>query len=480
MLKQNLSQKLQQKLSPQQIQVMAIIECPIVALEERIKEELIENPALEEGPAESEDMEIKDNMLDDESSDGSDDIDFGDYELDDDIPDYADKVNNRGADDVHVDIPYSEGESFNDVLIEQLHMQNITKEEEALGEYIIGNIDDDGYLRRDLSAMVDDLAFSVNLEISEKELEKVLKIIQDFDPAGVGARNLQECLYLQLCRKTPTELVNLEMRIVQDNFEDFQKMNTHVLLKKLDCSEEQLEAALKDLSKLNPKPGNSSSNIYDRVETIIPDFILEEIDGDLVLSLNNGNVPELRVCRKYKDMINDYTSNKEGNKKNKDAVMYIKQKLDSANWFIDAIKQRNETMMTVMQTIVDIQSDYFHSGDDMLLKPMILQTVADRAGCDPTTVSRVTKGKYIQTEFGIIPLKYFFVDSLHAGEGMSTINIKERIRQLLEDENPDKMLRDDEIADILQKEGINIARRTVAKYRGELGIASIKERRKRK
>jgi len=281
-----------------------------------------------------------------------------------------------------------------------------------------------------------------------------LKIIQDFDPAGVGARNLQECLYLQLCRKTPTELVNLEMRIVQDNFEDFQKMNTRVLLKKLDCSEEQLEAALKDLSKLNPKPGNSSSNIYDRVETIIPDFILEEIDGDLVLSLNNGNVPELRVCRKYKDMINDYTSNKEGNKKNKDAVMYIKQKLDSANWFIDAIKQRNETMMTVMQTIVDIQSDYFHSGDDMLLKPMILQTVADRAGCDPTTVSRVTKGKYIQTEFGIIPLKYFFVDSLHAGEGMSTINIKERIRQLLEDENPDKMLRDDEIADILQKEGV--------------------------
>ena len=470
MINQSLQQKLVQKLSPQQIQMIKLLEIPTMQLEERIKEELEENPVLEEGREESADFDENDQQQNDTDAENAN-LSIDEYLNMDDTPHYKLNAKNFTKDEQKADIPFSVGSSFHDQLESQLGLRNISEREYMLAEYLIGNIDDDGYLRRKLDNIADDMAFSLGVETHERELEAALKIIQEFDPSGVGARNLKECLLLQLNQKEETKEIKLAKSILNEHFDEFTKKHYDKIIFRMEITEDDLKDGVDEILKLNPKPGGSFQS--DKVaEHIIPDFLLEYKDGEMQLSLNGRNVPELRVSRTYSDMLDAYSKNKR-NKQTKEAVSFVKQKLDSAKWFIDAIKQRQSTMTVTMNAILKHQEEYFLNwGDEMLLKPMILKDIADATGLDISTVSRVSNSKYIQTPFGIHPLKFFFSEGLLTetrGE-VSTREIKKILQNCVEGETKQTPLTDDELTAILQEKGYIVARRTIAKYREQLGI----------
>lgn len=471
--KLSLQQKLLQKLSPQQIQVIKLLEIPTMQLEQRIKKELEENPVLE---IESDISEFNDDNdtqdLKSENDADNEEFSFDDYLNDEDeIPSYKLNTNNYSKDDKNVDIPFSVGTTFLESLYEQLGLVKLTERQSQLAEYIIGNIDDDGYLRRDLEAISDDLAFNMNIEVSHDELQEILNFIQELDPAGVGARNLRECLLLQLNRKKDKEL-DLAKTIVRDFFEEFTKKHYEKIQRKLELTDQELKEGIEKVLKLNPKPGSSYSNPHNKAnQHIVPDFILENIDGELSLSLNQRNVPELRINDTYLGMLHTLSENNK-KKNNKDALVFVKQKLDSAKWFIDAIQQRQTTLLLAMSEIIDFQREYFKEGDEAKLKPMILKDIAEKTGLDISTISRVSNSKYIQTHFGVYPLKYFFSEGLQKddGEEVSTREIKKILQECIENEDKRKPLTDEKLAAILKEKSYNIARRTVAKYREQLEI----------
>jgi len=474
MLRQTLEQKLQQKLSPAQIQVIKMLEVPTLELEERIRQELEENPALEEGREESEtDNEFDDDLNDDGGN--NDDMDLEEYMVDDDIPDYRLKANNTSKDDKKEDIPFSIGNTFHENLIEQLGLQQISEHERLLAEYVIGNIDEEGYLRRTVESMVDDIVFHAGVHTTDEEMMDIVSMIQEFDPPGVGATDLQECLKLQLERKIYNPTLDIALKIVEEYFEEFSKKHYDRIKKGLDIDDDMLRDAAAEIAHLNPKPGNAwGGNLLEKSMTVVvPDFILENDEGKLSVHLNNSNIPELRVSNAYNELFQEYTEKKaEKSKGLKDAVTFAKQKIDSARWFIDAIKQRHETLLTTMKAIVEFQYEFFIEGDDVYLRPMILKDIADITGYDISTVSRVSNSKYIQTEFGVYPVKYFFSESMtnDSGEEVSTREIKKILQECIENENKKKPLNDDALADVLKTKGYNIARRTVAKYREQLNI----------
>jgi len=475
---QNLSlqQRLLQKLSPQQIQVIKLLELPMLQLEQRIKKELEENPVLEleegeYGPAEDDytnDLKTKEDNDNEEFS-------VDDYLNDEDYPSYRFEASNYSKDDKIADIPYSESNSFHEYLQEQVAMVMLNEQDSILAEQVIGNIDEDGYLRRDLDAIVDDVAFSRNIMTDVKRLSRILALIQELDPAGVGARDLRESLMIQLIRKDMgRQEIRVAYRILDEMFEEFTKKHYEKIQRKFNIEEEDLKDALDEILKLNPKPGSSFSNNLNRGnQTIIPDFILEIVDDEMILSLNQRNVPELTISNYYANMLKSFRDNGKGmSNDQKDALLFVKQKIDSAKWFIDAIKQRQETLMMVMNALLSFQQEFFVEGDETKLKPMILKDIADMTGLDISTISRVSNSKYIQTHFGIYPLKYFFSESMQKedGEEVSTREIKSILKECIENENKQKPVTDDELANILKDKGYNIARRTIAKYREQLDI----------
>jgi RNA polymerase sigma-54 factor len=475
MLKQKLQQKLLQKLSPQQIQMIKLLEVPTLQIEQRIKKELEENPALEEG---SEDEEVsseapeEDGNLEEGDRD-QDEFTLDDYIDDDEVPDYKLQSTNYSKDDEkRAEIPFSAGSSFHEHLEAQLGLRYLTDKQKILGEYIIGNIDEDGYLRREPANIVDDLAFLQNVLTTEEELEEVLKI--DLEPAGVGARTLRECLMLQLEKKdTADPAVTLAYSIIDQYFEEFSKRHYDKIMSKINISEDQLKEAIDEVLKLNPKPGGLFSDSFTKTaQPIIPDFILEHSEDGFDLHLNSRNLPELRLNAAYSEMLQTYTRDKYNKKEMKDAILFVKQKIDSAKWFIDAIKQRQNTLLLTMNAILEYQQEYFIDGDETKLKPMILKDVAEMTGLDISTISRVANSKYIQTHFGIYPLKFFFSEGLQtdSGEEVSTREIKRILRDCIDNEEKRHPLTDERLTEILQEKGYQIARRTVAKYREQLNI----------
>lgn len=474
MLKQKLQQKLLQKLSPQQIQMIKLLEIPAMQLEQRIKKEIEENPVLEEGRTEDEDMSPEEAKSEEQDSD-NEDLSIEDYLSDESVPAYKLNARNYSKDEKRVEIPFSVGATFHDHLEAQLGLRRLNERDYALADYLIGNIDEDGYLRRELEAIVDDLAFSVNVETTEEELLKILRIIQDFDPVGVGARDLRECLLLQIRAKDMNEpAISLAEKIIRHHFDEFTRKHYDKIGSKLNASEKELRKAIDEILHLNPKPGSAYSDPLNKAtHIIIPDFILENNEGRLEVSLNSRNAPELRISRTYADMLQTYASKKsKTTAEEKEAVTFVKQKLDSAKWFIDAIKQRQNTLLLTMNAILEYQQDYFEEGDETKLRPMILKDIADRTGLDISTISRVANSKYIQTHFGIIPLKFFFSEGLQteSGEEVSTREIKKILQDCIGNEDKHKPLTDERLAQILQEKGYQIARRTVAKYREQLDI----------
>ena len=480
MLTQKLQQKLLQKLSPQQILLMKLLQIPTIALEQRIKQEIEENPALEDTDEQEEvnNEEFKDEISEDENeiseeyNEKDDEFDLNDYIDDDDIPSYKLNANNTSPDEDRKEIPFASGISFHDMLISQLGLRVLNENEYLIGLNIIGNLDDAGYLSRNLDAMVDDLAFTQNIIINIEEILNVLKIIQEFDPAGIGARNLQECLLIQLQRKDNNDkVIKLAIHIIERYFNEFTKKHYDKIIKKANITEDELKAAINEILKLNPKPGNSLSETSKTNQYILPDFIIYNNDGILELSLNTKNAPELRLNRSYLNMLEAYSENKK-TKQKKDAFMFVKQKIDSAKWFIDAIKQRQNTLYITMKAIMDYQEEYFLTGDETMLKPMILKDIAEIVNLDISTVSRVANSKYVQTPFGTFLLKTFFSESMQKenGEEVSTREIKKILSDCINIENKNKPLTDELLTGILKEKGYNIARRTVAKYREQLNI----------
>ncbi|MBN2236058.1 MAG: RNA polymerase factor sigma-54 [Bacteroidales bacterium] len=463
-----LQQKLLQKLSPQQILLMKLLQIPSIGLEQRIKQEIEENPALEDvGQENAEDTHDDD---DSREKDNDDEFDITDYVDEDDIPDYKMRSNNYAEDDKKT-IPFAAGISFHEILENQISHQGLSDKQVEIAKIIIGNIDDSGYLQRDLEAMVDDLVFTQNIDVSVKEIEYVLKIIQTFDPIGVGARSLQECLLIQLRKKDLTnEDVLLAIRVLEKYFDPFTKKHYDKIIKKAQIEEDQLKRAIDEILKLNPKPGNSLSETTKINHYIIPDFVIINNDGELELTLNSRNAPELRLNRTYKDMLLAYGANQ--NKKEKEAFQFVKQKVDSAKWFIDAIKQRQHTLYITMKTILDYQYAYFLTGDEVDLRPMILKDIADQVNLDISTISRVANSKYVQTPFGTLLLKSLFSESLKTDTGtdVSTIEVKKILSDCIGVEEKSKPLTDEQLTDILKEKGYVIARRTVAKYREQLNI----------
>lgn len=467
----SLQQRLLQKLSPQQIQVIKLLEIPTMQLEQRIKSELEENPILELIENENPDDNYEEDSGEAESED---EFSLEDYLNEEDIPNYRLSANNYSKDDKQVDMPYSSGVSFHDSLIEQLGLTYLNEAERPIAEYIIGNIDEDGYLRRDLLSISDDLAFHMNMETKLEDLERYLKIIQDFDPPGIGARDLQECLLLQITRKKGKESTGLAAKIIQDNFEEFTKKHYDKILRKYEISEEELKEAIDEILKLNPKPGSSYNNPMSKSnQVIVPDFLLDNLEGELQLSLNQKNVPELQLNGTYIDLMKSYAGNKNlVSKDKKEAMTFMKQKLDSAKWFIDAIRQRQQTLMVTMAEIIKFQKEFFQEGDETKLRPMILKDIADLTGLDISTISRVSNSKYIQTHFGIYPLKYFFSEGMQTdtGEEVSTREIKKILEECIANEDKRHPVNDEQLAAILKEKSYVVARRTVAKYREQLGI----------
>ncbi len=474
MLKQQLQQKLQQKLSPQQIQMIRLLELPTLELEERVKHELEDNPALEEGKEPQDDLEHSEEE-ENFAAEGSDneDLSLGDYFSADDIPEYKLQQMTERAERKE-EIPFAEGESLSEFLLEQLRLRELPEKQVKIAEYIIGNLDDDGYLRRDLSAIADDLVFQAGVEADEAEVEQVLRIIQDFEPAGIGARDLKECLLIQLNKREKTEATRLALRILNSYFEDFTRKRYERILKTLDITEEELKRAIREITLLNPKPGSSWGDTMETaMSQVVPDFVVEANNGELTLSMNNRGVPDLRINQEYAEMFQDYAGNKANQTADRrDAVQFVKQKLDAAQWFIDAIRQRNETLQRTMETIICLQREFFLTGDETTLRPMILKDVAERTGYDISTISRVSNSKYVQTNFGVYPLKYFFSESMQTdtGEEISTREVKKIMKDHVDAEDKRHPLTDEELAAILKEAGYVIARRTVAKYREQLGI----------
>jgi RNA polymerase sigma-54 factor len=482
MLKQRLQQKLLQKLSPQQIQMIKLLEVPTLQIEQRIKKELEENPALEEGQ-EEEDIHAEDEEEQFEETDkDQDEFTLDDYIEEDEIPEYRLQTKNYSKDEEkRTEIPFSVGFSFHEHLESQLGLRILTEKQKILGEYILGNIDEDGYLRRELVNIVDDLAFLQNVETTENELEEVLKTIQDLEPAGVGARTLRECLLLQLEKRDKTDqTLSLAHRILESHFEEFTKRHYDKIILRLGITEDELKSAIDEILKLNPKPGGVYSDPFNKTsQPIIPDFILELSEDGFDLHLNSRNLPELRLSSAYSEMLQSYSKDKSQKKEMKDAVMFVKQKIDSAKWFIDAIKQRQNTLLLTMNAILQYQQEYFIDGDETKLKPMILKDVAEMTGLDISTVSRVANSKFIQTHFGIFPLKFFFSEGLQtdSGEEVSTREIKRILQDCIENEQKRRPLTDERLTEILQEKGYQIARRTVAKYREQLNIPVARLRR---
>ncbi len=488
MLKQNLQQKLLQKLSPQQIQLIKLLELPTIQLEQRIKKELEENPTLEEGRANEDDEKQEDTAQEDYDDEYTDEFSVDDYINEGDLPNYKLQANNYSKDDKITDIPYSVGISLQQHLENQVGLQKLDERQRMLAKYIIGNIDDAGYLRREIESIADDLVLNANISVKDEELYELLKIIQKFDPPGVGASNLQESLLLQIKRKikeNPQDRETLELtaKILEHYFDEFSKKHYSKILQRLSIDESELKKAVDVIMKLSPKPGAVFSNAVNRSsQHITPDFILEIDDNDNIsVHLNSGMVPDLRVSRTYADMLQNYQDKKEKpSRKEKNTITFVKQKLDSAKWFIDAIKQRQNTLLTTMQSIVDYQKEYFKTGDETKLRPMILKDIADRTQLDISTISRVANSKYIQTHFGIFPLKYFFSEGMETqdGETVSTREIKRILQECIDNESKKKPLTDEKLAQILQEKGYKIARRTVAKYREQLGILVARLRKK--
>ena len=476
MIRQQLSQKLQQKLSPMQIQQIKILELTSLELEERISQEIEENPALEEGEDfnPDDDIDLQENDEYDSSTDSNEDLSLGDYLTDDDIPDYKLQENNHSKDDKREDIPYSEEESFQEYLSEQLYLRDLSETDLKIGKYLIGNIEGDGYLRRDLSAISDDLAFQYGLDVSVEEIRKVLDNIKELDPPGVAACDLQECLILQLKRKEQTLIRKYAIRILTDYFSEFTKKHYDKILKALEINESELKDIIKEITLLNPKPGNAwDIGLESKMVQIMPDFIVETINGELIFSMANQNIPELKVNKEYIEMFEGYNKSKKStSNEQRDALLFVKQKLDSARWFIDAVKQRQNTLKETMLAIINFQRDFFHTGEESDLKPMILKDVAELSGYDISTISRVSNSKYVQTNYGTFPLKYFFSEGLinEAGEEVSTREVKAILKKCIEEEDKSKPFADDALVKVMKDKGYEVARRTIAKYREQMGI----------
>ncbi len=468
--KLTLQQKLMQKLSPQQIQMIKLLELPTMQLEQRIKKEMEENPVLEiQGEGKDNDQEERN----DDNENVDNEISIEDYINDE--PSYKYKSNNYSKDDKKEDIPFSIGVTFHEFLSDQLGLLQLSDEEEQLAEYLIGNIDEDGYLRRDVESMVDDMAFSQNISVTDEKMYEILKTVQELDPPGVGARDLRECLLIQLEKKKHDSItIRTAYEIIKNYFEEFTRKHYDKILQKLEIEEDDLRDAIEEIVHLNPKPGSSYSNPLNKSnEAIMPDFSLENVDGELQVYLTKGNVPDLRISGHYANMLRAYNENKKNSsREQKDAVTFVKQKLDTAKWFIDAIRQRHETLLLTMNAILDYQKEYFVDGDEEKLRPMILKDIAERTGLDISTISRVSNSKYIQTHFGVYALKYFFSESIQdeSGEEVSTRKIKKILQDVVDAENKRKPVTDEKLAAILKEQGFPIARRTVAKYREQLHI----------
>jgi len=486
MLNQRLQQKLLQKLSPQQILLMKLLQIPSMALEQRIKQEIEENPALEmpedstdnqeeekfeemdDTPAGTEDEPETDDF---KESNPEDEFDFNDYLDEDEIPAYRMAANNQSPDDDQRDVPFAAGTSFQEYLISQLGLRELTEKQYQIGLTIIGNLDDAGYLQRDPDAMTDDLVFSQNLHATKDEILEVLKVIQNLDPPGIGARNLQETLLIQLRRQeNRSREAEMAEMILERHFDEFTRKHYDKIIKKARITEEDLKGAIQEILKLNPKPGDSVSETTRLNNYVIPDFSVRNINGELELTLNSRNAPELRINRSYIDMMETYSDNK--HTKGREAMQFVKQKIDSAKWFIDAIKQRQNTLYLTMRAIMDYQDDYFRTGDETRLKPMILKDIAQKVNLDISTISRVANSKYVQAPFGTFLLKTFFSESMQkdSGEEVSTREIKKILSNFIEAEDKSKPLTDEQLTEILKDKGYNIARRTVAKYREQLNI----------
>ena len=488
MLKQNLQFKLSQKLSPQQIQLMKLIQLPTQAFEQRLLEEMNENPALETGQDEDEEIYEKDEFDNNEEYDdyeGSDNIEADDINIDeylsnDETPDYKTQVNNYSDDDEERVMPLSAPVSFHQDLINQLNTFILTDDQRDIAEFLVGSIDDMGYIRRTIQDIVDDLAFTQGIYTDEKTVEKVLHIVHELEPSGVGARDLQECLLLQLKHKTPTEYVDLAINILENQFDAFTKKHYEKLLQKYGVSQEQLKKTIEEIEKLNPKPGGAFTGNNKITEQVIPDFAIRINDGELELTLNGRNAPSLHVSRDYQEMLQTYKVSKDKTHSQKDAVQFIKQKLDSAKWFIDAIKQRQETLFVTMNAIMHFQQEFFLDGEETSMRPMILKDIADMVGLDISTVSRVANSKYVDTPYGTKLIKEFFSESMKndQGEDVSTLEIKKILQDVIEVEDKQKPLPDDQLAEILKEKGYPIARRTIAKYREQLDIPVARMRKK--
>lgn len=487
MLKQFLNLKISQKLSPQQIQLMKLIQLPTQAFEQRLLEEMNENPALETGK--EEDNYEKDEFESEEYDDYDDseadrmeaeDINIDEYLNSDDTPDYKTQANNYSDDDETKETPFAAAVSFHQDLINQLNTFILNDEERDIAEFLVGSIDDMGYIRRSIPDLVDDMAFTQGLYTTEKQVENILHIIHELEPTGVGARDLQECLLLQLKHRTPTESVDLATAIIEQQFDSFVRKHYDKLIQKFGISNEQLRNAIHEIERLNPKPGGSYSGNSKITENIVPDFAIRIVDGDLELTLNGRNAPSLHVSKDYQEMMQTYKESKDKSSSQKDAVQFIKQKLDSAKWFIDAIKQRQDTLFVTMNAIMHYQKDYLLDGDETRLRPMILKDIADMVGLDISTVSRVANSKYVETPFGTKLVKEFFSEAMKndQGEEVSTIEIKKILQNTIEDEDKKNPLPDDLLAEILKEKGYPIARRTIAKYREQLEIPVARMRKK--
>ncbi|PHR48834.1 MAG: RNA polymerase sigma-54 factor [Fluviicola sp.] len=471
-LKQSLSHKLEQKLSPQQIQLMKLLQVPTVELDQRIKQEIEENPALEEGKEEAEDDFEQEEYDDSDLNDEERDFDLDEY-LNDDEPSYKTSISNKSKDDEEKAVPLSSGKSFQERLMNQLNMESLTEKEVIIATFLIGNLDDAGYLERDLEAIVDDLAFSQNVMATEEELEEVLSDIQKLDPPGIAARNLRECLILQMERRLNSDITRYTaLQILKDHFESFTKKHYKKIIQKMEISEEDLKQAIDEIIRLNPKPGGSLKESSKSLQQIVPDFQISEVEGELQLSINGRNAPELKVSRGYEKMLRNYSEGAKLKKTDKEAMTFVKQKLESAKWFIDAIKQRQNTLLTTMTAIMNYQKEYFLTGDEGKLQPMILKDIAEIVDLDISTISRVANSKYVQTPYGTFSLKYFFSESLstESGEEVSTRQVKQILTEAVDAENKRKPLTDEKLAKLLKDKGYNIARRTVAKYREQLNI----------
>lgn len=489
MLKQFLNLKLSQKLSPQQIQLMKLIQLPTQAFEQRLIDEMNDNPALEAGKEdneededefsnETEEFEEYDDFEGDRME--ADDVNIEEYLNTDDTPEYKLQANNYSDDDEQRITPLAAHVSFHQDLINQLNTFILNDDERQIAEFLVGSIDDMGYIRRSIPDIVDDMAFTQAIYTDEKNVERILNIIHELEPSGVGARDLQECLLLQLKHKTPTESVGLALDIIENQFDAFTKKHYDKLQQRYSVSLEQLKDAISEIEKLNPKPGSSFSGSNRIIEHVVPDFAIRIVDGELELTLNGRNAPTLHVSRDYQEMMQTYKDSKDKNNQQKEAVQFIKQKLDSAKWFIDAIRQRQETLFVTMNAIMHYQQEYFLDGDETKLRPMILKDIADLVGLDISTISRVANSKYVDTPYGTKLIKEFFSEAMKndQGEDVSTLEIKKILQNIIEDEDKKKPYPDDQLAELLKEKGYPIARRTIAKYREQLDIPVARMRKK--